>query len=201
MGDRIPVEHGVFKGIQEAEHYDRESRWWMRNVVEEFAAAARAWGVTDGKVLDVGSGSGLVTIRLAGMLPGAQFTGLELSPPVLERARQNATDSGVAGRVAFEMGSAEDMPFENATFDMVVCLSTLHLLDNPVAMLDEVQRVLKPGGRLYIRDYRRTWLGTLSGHIRACYTPREASDLMKRSGLQNWKVKGGLFWLHIMSID
>jgi ubiquinone/menaquinone biosynthesis C-methylase UbiE len=199
--DRIPVEHGIFQGVEEAEHYDRESRWWMRNVVEQFAAAARGRGVADGKVLDVGSGSGLATIRLAGMLPGAQFTGLELCPPVLERARQNATSSGLDGRVAFEMGSAEDMPFADAAFDLVVCLSTLHLLDNPVDMLNEVQRVLKPGGRFYIRDYRRTWLGALSGHIRACYTLSEASDLLKKSGLQDWKVKGGLFWLHILSID
>jgi ubiquinone/menaquinone biosynthesis C-methylase UbiE len=157
--------------------------------------------VADGKVLDVGSGSGLVTIRLANLLPGAQFTGLELSPPVLERARQNAASSSLADRVAFETGSAEDMPFADASFDLVVCLSTLHLLDNPVRMLDEVQRVLKPGGRSYIRDYRRTWLGALSGHIRACYTPSEAIDLLQRSKLQNWKVKGGFFWLHILSID
>jgi ubiquinone/menaquinone biosynthesis C-methylase UbiE len=199
--DRIPVEHGVFQGVQEADHYDRESRWWMRNVVEQFAAAARGWGVTDGKVLDVGSGSGLVTIRLAGMLPMAQFTGLELCPPVLERARQNAAASGLDGRVAFEMGSAEDMPFADAAFDLVVCLSTLHLLPNPVDMLSEVQRVLKPGGRFYIRDYRRTWLSALSGHIRACYTPGEAIDLLKRSELQGWEVKDGLFWLHILSAD
>ena len=108
MIERIPVEHGVFKGIQEAEHYDRESRWWMRNVVEQFAAAAERWGVADGRVLDVGSGSGLVTIRLAAMLPGAQLTGLELCPPVLERARQNAADSGVDGRVEFGRASCRE---------------------------------------------------------------------------------------------
>ncbi len=201
MVSRIPVEHGVFQDVQEADHYDRESRWWMRNVVEQFVAAAEGWGVADGRVLDVGSSSGLVTIRLAGMLPGAQFTGLELCPPVLERARQNAATSGLAGRVEFEMGSAEDMPFADAAFDLVVCLSTLHLLDNPIDMMSEVQRVLKPGGRFYIRDYRRTLLGALSGHIGACYTPGEAIDLLKRSKLQDWKVKGGLFWLHIMSAD
>lgn len=201
MNGRIPVSHGVFRDVQEAEHYDRESRWWMRNVVEQLASAAERWGITSGKLLDVGSGSGLVTIKLANMLPEAQLTGLELSPSVLEMARQNAASSGVNDRVAFEMGSAEDMPFEDATFDMVTCLSTLHLLDNPVKMLDEVQRVLKPDGKFYIRDYRRSWLGALSGHIRACYTPGEASDLLKRSKLQNWKVKGGLFWLHVLSGD
>jgi ubiquinone/menaquinone biosynthesis C-methylase UbiE len=201
MGSRIPVSHGVFQDIQEAEHYDRESRWWMRNVVEQFASAAGNWGVTDGKVLDVGSGSGLVTIKFATMLPSVKITGLELSEPVLEMARENTSSSSVTERVTFEKGSADDMPFEDATFDMVVCLSTLHLLENPVKMLDEIHRVLKPDGKFYIRDYRRTWMGTFSGHIKACYTPREVADLLKRSQLQNWRVKGEFFWLHILSID
>ena len=98
-----------------------------------------------------------------------------------------------------ERGDAGDIPFESDTFDMVMCLSTLHLLSDPVKMLDEIQRVLKPGGKFYIRDYRRTWLGLLSGHIRACYSPQEATVLLKQSNLKNWKVKGGIFWLSILS--
>lgn len=199
MKGRKPVSHGVFKDAQEAEHYDRESRMWMRNVVEGFAAAAERWGITGGKVLDIGSGSGLTTIKFAGMMPGLQATGLEPCGPVLEMARRNASDHGVVDRVSFERGDAGNMPFESDTFDMVMCLSTLHLLSDPVKMFDEIQRVLKPGGKFYIRDYRRTWLGLLSGHIMACYTPQEVTVLLERSGLQNWKVKGGIFWLSILS--
>ena len=199
MKGRKPVSHGVFKDIQEAEHYDRESRMWMRNVVEGFAAAAERWGITNGKVLDIGSGSGLTAIKFAGMLPGLQVTGLELCEPVLEQAMRNASNYGVADRVSFERGNAADIPFEKDTFDMVMCLSTLHLLSDPVQMFDEVQRVLKPGGKFYIRDYRRTWLGMLSGHIGACYTPQEIAGLLERSELQNWEVKGGIFWLSILS--
>ncbi len=199
MSDRKAIPQGVFKDVREAEHYDTESRLWMRNVVKDFARAAVRWGVTGGRVLDIGCGSGLRTIGLAGMLPCVQVTGLDLSEPVLDRALQSAIDSGVADRVSFEKGDAENIPFDSYSFDMVICLSTLHLVNNPVKMLDEIQRVLRTGGRFYIRDYRRTWMGLLSPHIRACYTPQEATDLLKRSQLQNWQVRGGVFWLSILS--
>lgn len=201
MSDRKPISSGVFKDIGEAEHYDRESAMWMRNVVKGFASAAKGWGVTSGKILDIGSGSGLRTIELARMLPGVQLIGLDLSEPVLDRARQNARDGGVADRVSFKKGDAEHIPFDDGTFDMVICLSTLHLLSDPVKLFDETQRVLKPEGKFYIRDYRRTWMGLLSPHIRACYTPREVKKLLKQSKLQNWKVKGGIFWLNILTRD
>lgn len=201
MSSRNPVAHGVFKDVQEAEHYDRESRLWMRNVVEDFASAAERWGVASGKVLDIGSGSGLVSIKFARMLHGVQVTGLDLSDPVLEMARNNAESSGLADRVSFEKGDAEGLPFEDATFDMVISLSTLHLLDNPVRMLDDIQRVIKPGGKFYIRDYRRTWMAAFSIHIRACYTPSELKSLLSQSKLQDWRVRGGLFWLSVFSAD
>ena len=143
--------------------------------------------------------SGLVSIKFARMLPGVQVTGLDLSDPVLEMARNNAEMSGLADRVSFEKGDAEDLPFEDATFDMVISLSTLHLLDNPVRMLKDIQRVIKPGGKFYIRDYRRTWMAALSPHIRACYTPAELESLLGQSKLQDWRVRGGLFWLSVLS--
>ena len=197
MSNRKPVEHGVFEDMEDAKRYDRESRYWNWSALRNFTAAARKWGISSGKALDVGSGSGTLAIAFAKMLPGVAVTGLDLSDMVLEMARDNVQKAGVSSRVSFEKGDAEDMPFEDGTFNLVISSSTLHLLNDPVRMFDEIQRVLKLDGRFFITDYRRSWLGAFSPHIKACYSPEEAKDLLNQSKLQNWKVKGGLFWLNI----
>ena len=199
MSDRKPIEHGVFEDVEDANRYDKESRYWNWSALRNFTAAAQRWGITGGKVLDVGSGSGTLAIAFAKMLPGVEVTGLDLSDITLEMAGDNVQKASVSSRVSFEKGDAEDMPFEDGTFNLVISSSTLHLLNNPLRMFDEIQRVLKPEGRFFINDYRRSWLGAFSPHIKACYSPKEAKDLLNQSTLQNWRVKGGLFWLNIFS--
>jgi len=199
MSVRKPLEHGVFENIEDANRYDRESRIWNWRVARNFAAAVAKWGITSGEALDIGSGSGKLAIAFAEMFPGVKVTGLDLSDIVLEMARDNAQKAGVSSRVSFEKGDAEDMPFDDGTFNLVISSSTLHLLNNPLRMFDEIQRVLKPDGRFFINDYRRSWMGAFSPHISACYSPEEIRDILTKSKLQNWKVKGGLFWLNIFS--
>jgi ubiquinone/menaquinone biosynthesis C-methylase UbiE len=102
-------------------------------------------------------------------------------------------------KVSFEKGDAEDIPLEDGAFDLVVSSNTLHLIENPVSMFDEVHRVLKPEGRFIISDHRRSWLGIFSAHIRASYTPDEVKELLRRSNLQDWAVNDYFFWLSIVS--
>ena len=199
MSVRKPLEHGVFEHIEDANRYDRESRYWNWSALRSFTAATRSWGITGGEVLDVGSGSGKLASAFAESFPSVKVTGLDLSDIVLEMARDNAQKAGVSSRVSFEKGDAEDMPFDDGTFNLVISSSTLHLLNNPLRMFDEIQRVLRPDGRFFINDYRRSWLGAFSPHINACYSPEELKDILTKSKLQNWKVKGGLFWLNIFS--
>ena len=199
MSDRKPLEHGVFEHIEDANRYDKESRYWNWSALRNFTAAAQKWGISGGKVLDVGSGSGTLAIAFARRFPGVEVTGIDLSDITLEMAGDNVRNSDVSSRVSLEKGDAEDMPFEDGTFNLVISSSTLHLLNNPLRMFDEIQRVLKPEGRFFINDYRRSWLGAFSPHIRACYSPEEIKDILTKSKLHNWMVKGGLFWLNIFS--
>jgi len=197
MPKRKPLECGVFRDIETAEKYDKEAAGWMRMVSKSFVSAARKWGVTDGQVLDVGTGTGSLAVGFARGMPGVKVVGLDLSNVALEIARHNAQKSGVSSRVSFKKGDAEDMPFENNRFDVVISSNTLHLVGNPVRMLDEVRRVLEPQGMFFISDLRRSWLGFFAEHIAASYTPQEVEDMLSRSKLQNWELKDYLFWLSI----
>ena len=199
MVKREPFERGVFEDIVVAKRYDREARTWMRYVSKSFVSVAKKRGMTSGKVLDVGTGTGLLAIEFAKRVPGVEVTGLDLSDVVLELARDNVRKSEGPLRVSFEKGDAEDMPFEDDTFDLVISSNTLHLIENPIRVFNEIQRVLKPQGAFLISDLRRSWLGMLSRDLRAAYTPDEVRDLVGQSELQNWEVKDYLFWLSVFS--
>lgn len=136
MMKREPFEHGVFADIEVARRYDKEARIWMRYVARSIVAVVKKWGICGGKALDVGTGTGLLAIELAKGIPGLEITGLDLSHVVLELARDSAQESQVASKVSLEHGNAEDMPFEDGTFDLVISSHTLHLLENPVRMFD-----------------------------------------------------------------
>jgi len=196
MIKRKPLEHGVFEDIKTAKKYNKESGKWMRKVAKSFIATAKKWGITNGRVLDIGTGTGSLAIEFAKKIPGVEVIGLDLSDVVLEVARENAQN---VSRVSFEKGDAENMPFEDDTFDLVISSNTLHLVKNPIKMFDEIQRVLKPKGRFFIGDFRRSLLGIFTQHIRASYSPDEVKALLAQSKLQKWKVNDSFFWLSISS--
>ena len=147
----------------------------------------------------MGCGTGTLAIEFASGLPGVRVVGLDLSEVALQLARNNLRGTPVASRVTFEHGDAADMPFGDGTFDLVISSNTLHLTEDPVRMLNEVDRVLKPEGRIFMSDLRRSWLGIFSVHLRASYSPAEVRCLLSESKLRNWRVKDYFFWLSILS--
>ncbi len=201
MIQRRPLEYSVFEDAKAARRYDKEIRTRTQNLSKSFVHMAREWGITDGQVLDVGTGTGRLAIEFAKAISGVKVVGLDLSEVVLTLARENVQDGDVPLRVSFEMGDAEDMPFEDDTFDLVISSNTLHLVRNPANMFNEIHRVLNPQGRFLISDLRRSWFGILTEHIRASYTRQEVQDLLNQSRLQNWTIRDSLLWLNIFSKD
>jgi ubiquinone/menaquinone biosynthesis C-methylase UbiE len=199
MIQRKPLECGVFEDEKAARRYDKEIRTRTQNLSKSFVYIAREWGITDGKVLDVGTGTGRLAIEFARSISGVQVVGLDLSEVALKVARENVQDGDMAPRVSLKMGNAEDMPFEDDTFDLVISSNTLHLVKNPVSMFNEIHRVLKPQAGFLISDLRRSWLGVLTEHIRASYTRQEVQDLLNQSRLQNWTIRDSFLWLNIFS--
>ncbi|HSR24450.1 MAG TPA: class I SAM-dependent methyltransferase, partial [Candidatus Eisenbacteria bacterium] len=112
---------------------------------DRFAAVAGTEGWPYGKALELGCGTGffLLNLQQAGVLEEGHVT--DLSPGMVEAAVRNAAGLGfeVEGRVA----DAESIPYEDATFDLVVGHAVLHHIPDVELALREVLRVLRPGGR------------------------------------------------------
>ena len=108
-------------------------------------------------IVDLGAGPGLLCIQLGKLLPQAKIIGVDLSTGMLQIARENADEAGVSNFEA-RLGRAEEMPVESNSADLVVTQSSLHEWEDPQKGLSEVYRVLKPGGRLILKDYNWAWL-------------------------------------------
>ncbi len=103
------------------------------------------------RVLDVGTGTGIVALRAAGRLgPGGQVWGVDLSDPMLKHAMEKAVQAGLSGRVRFAKMDAEALELPDRSFDVVLSLFALLHFPNPLSALREIFRVLKPGGRMVV---------------------------------------------------
>jgi SAM-dependent methyltransferase len=96
------------------------------------------------RVLDVGCGTGVVAVTVARL--GAQVTGLDLTPALLERARENARIAGVT--VEWREGDAEALPFDDGAFDVVLSQFGHMFAPRPEVATAQMLRVLRPGGTI-----------------------------------------------------
>jgi 2-polyprenyl-3-methyl-5-hydroxy-6-metoxy-1,4-benzoquinol methylase len=94
-------------------------------------------------VADVGCGHGASTILMAKAYPKSQFTGFDFHQPSIERARQSATEAGVADRVRFEKASAKEFP---GRYDLVACFDCLHDMGDPAGAAAHVRSALNADG-------------------------------------------------------
>jgi arsenite methyltransferase len=108
--------------------------------------------ITGERVVDVGCGAGIDSLIAAKKVgPEGRVIGVDMTPAMLEKARQAANETGLAN-VEFREGYAEALPVEEGWADVVISNGVLNLMPDKAAVLEEVSRVLKPGGRLQIGD-------------------------------------------------
>jgi len=134
------------------------AKWYATNTgksLDEFTRLAQrvAAQLPSGySVLEVAPGPGYFCIELA-KLGVYEITGLDISNTFVDMARRKAAESGV--RVDFQQGNASSMCFADDTFDFLLCRAAFKNFGQPVRALEEMRRVLKPGGRGLIIDLRR----------------------------------------------
>lgn len=135
--------------------YDPVLKWTTR----EFAFKSRlleAMHCASGqRVLDVGCGTGTLTIALRQTVPGAEVVGIDADPRALQIARKKAESASL--NLSLQQASATCLPFADGSFDHVVSSLMFHHLtaDAKKLALSEMHRVLAPGGQLHIADWGR----------------------------------------------
>ncbi|WKG03446.1 class I SAM-dependent methyltransferase [Mycolicibacterium sp. HK-90] len=123
----------------------------MNQVYDALVAQA---GLSAGqRVVEIGCGTGNLTVRAKAACPGAEIVGTDPDPRALRRAERKA--KSLAG-VRFERAYAQELPFDDGEFDTALSSMMLHHLDETTqaAALCELFRVLKPGARAHIVDVR-----------------------------------------------
>jgi ubiquinone/menaquinone biosynthesis C-methylase UbiE len=143
--------------------YDKEMRFWDRHLFGD----SRTWacGQATGTVLEAAVGTGL---NLGAYRDDITLTGIDLSEAMLDIARGRATMLG--RRAALLHGDAEKLPFDNASFDTVVCTFGLCAIPDHIRAITEMTRVLRPGGRLILVDHIQSTSRPVRGVQRALET-------------------------------
>ncbi|HUP01112.1 MAG TPA: class I SAM-dependent methyltransferase [Gemmatimonadota bacterium] len=131
--------------------YDK--RWSFYIEATTRATMARLSPPPNARVLDVGCGTGVLLQELAREFPQVSLVGLDPVPEMLAVAR-----SRVPPGTELHEGWAEELPFADGHFDVVVSCNVLHYIRRPVPALMEVRRVLRPGGEVVITDWCADYL-------------------------------------------
>lgn len=209
MRDRIS-ESGIIEDRELAEYYSLMALRYMRIPCQRVLSRIKAKGIEKGKALDVGTGPGVFPIFLSKALPNIQFKAIDLSPVMVEIAQKNSIEAGLRDEIDFQVGSAYSLPCGDHSLDLLLCINTLHHLDQPVTFFNEGARALKEGGAFVIVDFHRDsspfliwifnalWKIFFKGHpkaregflesVRSSYTLEECRNFLERSNLKNWKL-------------
>lgn len=140
-------------------------------------------------ILDVGCGTGELERRIVQVHPQQPMVGLDLTQAMLVRARAKLA---AYPQLQFIEGDSQQLPFPDASFDIVVSCSALHYMRDPQRVIRECARVLRPGGRVIITDWCRDFFmaklynAFRKTFIRAhhqVYRLRELQDFLRGAGL------------------
>jgi len=143
-------------------------------------------------LLDLGCGPGIVTAALAPDL--REVVAYDLTPEMLDQARRRCAKAALKN-IRFEVGRAEELPFEKESFDGVVTRLTIHHFLDPQRVINEVVRVMRPKGKLVVADvvsseneeeaalHNALEILRDPSHVRM-YSPRGLVELLQASGLR-----------------
>lgn len=184
----------VFKDKNFARQYAKNHRKMTEKFGHEYVKKLRARDFQKGRIIDLGCGAGGTAIVLARAFAGAEVVGIDLSEPLLTIAEQSAQSANLDSRIIFEKADVQRTPFVDNLFDVVINLNMVHLVEDPIRMLNEIERILKPDGFLFIADLRRSWLGIFEKEIKASLTLFEARNLFQQTNLRKGVFTSDLLW-------
>lgn len=147
--------------------------WWDKSCVlkaitsercdyiESSVAKVLGWGaLRQQQVLEIGCGGGLISEELA--LRGAQVIGIDPAQGALETARTHVRQNGLGAQTHFMRAVAEQLPFADGSFSVIVCLDVLEHVSDVRKTLQEIARVLAPGGIFIFDTINRTLIARIA---------------------------------------
>lgn len=183
-GTTVETVHDFWNSHVNNEYYTSEQRA-SAAYFDEIEARRYAWHYhlrelfdslqgSHGKLLEIGCGIGVDSIQLARC--GFDVTAVDLTENALAVAKDYAALRGVT--IDFQLANAEQLPFENDSFEAVYSFGVLHHTPDIEAAVREVHRVLKPGGKAYIMLYHRdSIVNAVHRALRLPYeSPRDKDD-------------------------
>ncbi|MCD6300317.1 MAG: class I SAM-dependent methyltransferase [Dehalococcoidales bacterium] len=222
MGKRIPLPQEPIASMDAVIQYDRGAKCYILPEYKYFVWKILRKGIRGGKVLDMGTGSGLLAIELA-KAKGCHFdiTAVDISENMIKRAVDNARQAAVEDKVRFLVSTAAALPFPDNSFDLVMSYASLHHWLEPVTVFNEIERVVKKSGSFIIRDNKRVyqnpfWKAVVwfisrfmnKRHrenwpkaILASYTVPEVKEIIKKSQLRNCRVTSDFVYIIDLCIE
>lgn len=170
--------HGEDSTMHDPQRYERVAGRMGARLYRRVARDVTALGLPAGaRVLDIGTGPGALPRLVAAANPGVLVDAVDLAPEMIAWAQQTSTP-----RVTFTVADAADLPWPDATFDVVVSTLSQHHWGDPGAGVREVRRVLRPGGSAWIYDFR--W--ALGAAQAAAELGPQTSVVLERRLVRTW---------------
>lgn len=155
------LEPEVMDTAEEARDYDAMNHADVNaRFCEDFLAFANqggrpALGARTARIVDFGTGTALIPVELCKRAAGFAVVGIDLAQHMLDLARQNVAQAGLADRVRLEKVDAKRTPFEDGSFGAAISNSIVHHIPDPAQCFAEMWRVTRKGGLLFVRDLHR----------------------------------------------
>jgi len=169
--------------------------------IEEEAIFRLAGAMSGKRLLDLGCGDG--TYSIAAFQRGARVTGVDISDAMLDSARRRAAACGAS--VEWCRASAESLPYDSGTFDIVLAVTILCFIKAPLQVVQEVSRVLRPGGWFVLGELGRYsswavsrkvrgWFGSSRWRDAHFWTVGELQHLLQQAGFQIGAACGCVYY-------
>jgi ubiquinone/menaquinone biosynthesis C-methylase UbiE len=219
---RIPREPER-EGYQDEEAslaYDRTSRWPIFALERHIVLSALTTQRMQGTLLDIGCGPGFLAAKVGLRFPCLKVVGLDVNAHMTSLASARLSRS--RGKYNLVLGDVSSLPISPNSIDIVVSSLSLHHWKDPAAALQEVHRVLAPGGRLVIFDVRRdvphfvyyafmcgqalfspraiSRTNGAVGSLWSGYTAEELEGLLAARQFEGLVVRRGLAWLVVKAV-
>ena len=145
--------HGGERGFdgRNSRFYDFMAGLPLRRVYRRLARDVADLAAEGARVLDIGTGPGVLLVELATLRPDLRVTGVDRSADMIDAARRRLVPFG--DRAEAVVGDAAELPFPDASFDLIVSSLSLHHWQRPADAAGELRRVLRPGGQVCVYDF------------------------------------------------